>query len=180
MKLEPRALLNFAVFYAGWFACVLGAAHQRPWLGTLAVVAAVALHLALARRASRELILLLLALGIGAIWDSALVALRVVDYASGYFASGIAPHWIIALWALFATTLNVSLAWLKHRYLLAAAFGMVGSALSFFAGYRMGAVLMPDLTTGLVAQALGWAVILPLLCWLAARFDGFAPPAART
>ncbi|MEO7774752.1 MAG: DUF2878 domain-containing protein [Steroidobacteraceae bacterium] len=177
MKLDPRVLLNFAVFYAGWFACVLGAAHQQPWLGTCTVMLACTLHLTLARRAAREVILLTLALLIGAAWDSALVALHITSYASGNFAPNIAPHWIIALWALFTTTLNVSLAWLKHRYLLAAGFGAIGSALSFFAGYRMGAVQMPNLQTGLLAQAIGWAVILPLLCLLAARFNGFAPAA---
>jgi hypothetical protein len=173
MKIEPRALLNFAVFYAGWFACVLGAAHGRPWLGTLAVLTAGALHLALARRPGIELRLLLAALAIGTAWDSALLGLGITGYDTGLFAPGLAPHWIMALWVLFATTLNVSLAWLKSRWLLAAAFGGVGGALSFFAGYRLGAVQMPDLALGLTVQAIGWAFLMPLLCFIAARCNGF-------
>jgi Protein of unknown function (DUF2878) len=175
LPVEPRVLLNFAVFYVAWFACVLGAAHLHPVLGTLAVAAAAGLHLGLAPRPGIELRLLLATLGIGTVWDSALLDLGITHYATGLFAPGVAPHWIMALWVLFATTLNVSLAWLKGRWLLAAAFGAVGSPLSFFAGYRMGAVQMPDVPLGLAAQAIGWALILPLLCCIAARFDGFSP-----
>ena len=28
-----RRLLDFAMFYLGWFACVVGAAHGELWLG---------------------------------------------------------------------------------------------------------------------------------------------------
>jgi hypothetical protein len=33
----------------------------------------------------------------------------------------------------------------------------------------------PDLTAGLAAQAIGWALLMPVLMRLAARFDGVAP-----
>jgi len=38
-------LINFVAFQVGWFACVLGGAHQFPWLGTLMVSIIIAVHL---------------------------------------------------------------------------------------------------------------------------------------
>jgi len=57
--------------------------------------------------------------GIGAVADSALIATDWVRYASGTVVPGTAPVWLVAMWMLFATTLNVSLRWLR-RYALAA------------------------------------------------------------
>jgi hypothetical protein len=46
-------LANFILFPIGWFACVLcvlGAAHDRPWLGTGIALAIVGLHVGRAPR----------------------------------------------------------------------------------------------------------------------------------
>ena len=38
-------LLNFAMFYFGWFACVMGAGHGQLWLGRSVVAALLVMHL---------------------------------------------------------------------------------------------------------------------------------------
>ena len=75
---------------------------------------------------------------------------------------------------LFATTLNVSLKWMKRRYLLAAVFGGLGGPLAYYAGHRLGAVGFSDIQTALLAVGIGWAFIMPLLMLLAERFDGYS------
>jgi len=85
------------------------------------------------------------------------------------------------MWALFATTLNLSMAWLKRRTWLAVLMGATGGPLAYFAGHRLGGVEMPDPALALLAQALGWAVLMPLLTRIAESLNGFAPPPmART
>jgi hypothetical protein len=175
MSPSARNLLNFVVFQAAWFACVVGAARGHATAGTLAVAAAVALHLWLAPRREPELWLVGCVVAIGLVWDSLLVVAGLASYPTGTFAPGLAPHWILAMWALFATALNLSLGWLKGRPILAALLGAVGGPLAYFAGYRLGAIEAPQLGTLLLAQAAGWAVLMPLLCALAARANGFAP-----
>ena len=49
---------NVILFQAAWFTGVLGAASGRPWLGPLAALAVVAWHLARAKRALPEALLL--------------------------------------------------------------------------------------------------------------------------
>jgi hypothetical protein len=177
MSPAARDLLNFVVFQVAWFACVAGAARGHALAGTLAVVAAVALHLWLAPRRAPEAWLVGGAIAIGLVWDSLLVAAGLVSYPTGTFAPGLAPHWILAMWALFATTLNLSLGWLRGRPALAALLGAVGGPLAYFAGYRLGAIEAPEIGLALLAQGAGWAALMPLLAALAARVNGFAPAA---
>jgi hypothetical protein len=167
-----RVVANVVAFQIGWFACVLGGAYGRPWTGTALALAIVAVHLATAARPGREARLLALATGLGALWDSALVALGWVSYASGTVLPGTAPVWIVAMWTLFATTLNVSLNWLKDRNALAVAFGALGGPLAYYAGMKLGAVTFAEPAIALAALALGWALIMPVLTRLARRFDG--------
>jgi len=169
-----KLIINFVLFQLGWFACVLGGAWSLPWLGTLSVLAILAYHLSIANDVSNELSLIGVALLLGFVWDSIMVSSGILTYQSGMFHSGLAPHWIIAMWALFASTLNVSLSWLKDRYLIAMIFGAAGGPLAYYAGLKLGAVDMPDQTLALSALAIGWATIMPLLMWVSKRFNGFA------
>jgi hypothetical protein len=172
-KLPMPLLSNFIAFQIGWFACVLGGAHGVPWLGSSIAVLIVAWHMTHAARPKQELILVLIAGAIGAIWDSALVTLGWISFPSGTLLAGTAPYWMVALWMLFATTLNVSLAWLKRSALLAALFGAIGGPLAYYGGAKLGALSFLAPTPALVALALGWGLLTPLLIMLALRFDGF-------
>jgi hypothetical protein len=167
-----RVLANFAAFQIGWFACVLGAAHGMPWLGIGVTALVIAWHLGGAAQPGIEARLLAIVALLGAVWDSALVALGWIDYTSGSILAGAAPGWIVAMWALFATTLNVSLNWLKGRDGIAVAFGAIGGPLAFYGGAKLGAVSFPQPLFALGALAIGWALFTPLLTRLATRFNG--------
>lgn len=167
-----RVVANFVAFQAGWFACVLGAAHDLPWAGTIAATVIVAAHIFSAVRPLEESKLVAIALLIGALWDSTLVALGWLDFKSGFLIEGMAPHWILALWALFATTLNVSLSWLKPRLLAAVVLGAVAGPLAYWGGARLGAVDLVAPLPAAIALSIGWAIFTPLLVLLARRYDG--------
>ncbi|MEO6928960.1 MAG: DUF2878 domain-containing protein [Casimicrobiaceae bacterium] len=171
-------LANFVAFQVGWFACVLGAGNGHPLAGTIVALAVMGVHVALARRPRSEFALLLAAASIGAVWDSLLAASGWLRYPNGVLLAGTAPYWIVALWALFATTLNVSLAWLKRRMWVAALFGAIGGPLSFLGGARLGALVFDNQAAALVALAAGWALLTPLLLRIAIRLDGSAAPVA--
>ena len=172
MKIEPKIVLNFVACQLAWSACVLGGANGRPLAGALVAAAVIGLHLALARRPAPEALLILAASLIGLVWDSALIAIGLFTYPSGILVPGLAPYWMIALWAVFATSLNLSMGFLKGRLWLAALVGGIGGPVSYLAGGRLGGLEMSDPVLALGAQALGWAVLLPVLTHLAARWDG--------
>ncbi|MGV6817228.1 MAG: DUF2878 domain-containing protein [Thiotrichales bacterium] len=174
MPRSRHLLLNFLLFQIGWLVCVLVGATSSHWAGPLFVAVVVAIHLNLATSIIQETKLIFATLAIGTAWDSLLVSTNLLQYQHGMLHPELAPHWIIAMWALFATTLNVSLRWLRGRWILAVIFGAVGGPLAYYAGYRLGAVAMPDMAFALLALAAGWAVIMPLLLWISAQFDGFS------
>ncbi len=75
----------------------------------------------------------------------------------------LAPAWIVSLWVLIAATFDSSLSWMNRKPWLAAAFGAVGSPLSFAAGVRLGAAgFVAPAPVALAALAVLWAAALPL------------------
>ncbi len=166
-------ILNFSMYQAGWLSSVLGAARELPMLGVFAMFIAVAIHLYRAQQPERELMLVLICGFIGAMFDSVLVALNWVSYPSGLFSPSMAPYWIITMWMLFATTLNVSLRWLRGRYWLAAVLGFVSGPAAYFGGYKLGGIVFIDQQAALLSLAIGWGLMMPVLVKLAERFDGY-------
>jgi len=110
---------------------------------------------------------------IGGVWDSYLVLSGWLTYSAGMFSTNIAPYWILAMWVLFSTTLNVSLRWMKKQLIIAAFLGGLAGPLAYYAGFKLGAVVMEDpLMSSLVIGA-GWFFIMPLLMLITRKHDGF-------
>jgi hypothetical protein len=168
-------LLNFAAFQAGWFACVLGAANNHAWLGSAAVGAVLLLHLATTHDPRGELALALVCAGLGFLLELVMVNTGVAQYAAPAPVAWLPPGWIVAMWVLFATALNVSLSWLHGRAILAALLGAFAAPMSYYAGARMGGMTLalPLWGSFLVIAAL-WAVAMPVLVSVAARIAGRA------
>jgi len=162
---------NFLLFQAGWFACVLGAARGFPWQGALAALLIAAFVVARSQHPRDELALAAAAAAAGFAFDSALALTGWVGFEGAVPAPLLAPVWMVALWALFATTLNVSLRWLREWPALGVLFGAVGGPVAYYAGERLGALQFADPLLGLTAVAAGWALATPLLFALARRLE---------
>ena len=167
-----NVLLNIVVFKIAWLSTVFGGANELPLVGPVVVLGAIAIHLWLVAEPVRELLLILITGVIGVSWDSAMVAAGWVSYSSGMFVSGMAPYWILAMWMLFATTLNVSFRWLQQRLGLAALLGAVFGPLSYYAGASAGAVILHQPAAAFTGLSIAWAILLPSLLRLAQLLDG--------
>ncbi len=168
-------LSNVALFQAGWLCCVVGAARGAPWTGAALALAVVSWHLLRSPDRAAELRLIITLAGIGLLLDSALAAGGLLEYRSAVPLAQLAPVWIVALWACFATTLNVSLRWIRDRRALLAVFGAVGGPLAYLGGAGLGAVSIERPLAALAALSIGWAVIMLLAGPLSRRFDGWQP-----
>jgi hypothetical protein len=164
--------LYFVIGQAGWFACVISAARAVPWLGVALVLLLVTIHILRAARPLQEIKLLVSVVVIGAIWESALVYFGLLSYPSGTVVRGLAPIWILALWALFAAQFNTTYKWLKPRPALAALLGAIAGPLSFHAGAALGALRFAKPLPATVALAMGWSVLLLVIIVLSRRWDG--------
>ncbi|MEM7081449.1 MAG: DUF2878 domain-containing protein [Pseudomonadota bacterium] len=161
---------NLTLFKISWLACVIGAAAGMPWIGVLAILAASIVHIASAEIKSRTVALLASAALIGLVWESFMIVGGWLEYVD--HTGPIAPYWIIAMWVLFATTLNVGFRWLKDHLLVAALVGGIGGPMAFAAGAKAGAVQFENPTTALVIVGIGWALMMPLMVYISRYLNG--------
>ena len=165
-------IVNIILFQVSWFACVLSASHQLEWLalGSLAVI--IAAHLYLVKNRQTETSILLLAASVGIIVDSTLISLNVFSASQTPSLPGLAPLWLIGLWALFGSTLNHSLSWFRRHLWLAAMAGLVFAPLAYWSGHRLGALQFTnDYAHYWILLIIGscWFFVTPLLLWLSQR-----------
>lgn len=176
--MQIRVVTNFVLYQIGWFACVIGAAKQMPWLGVITVVAIIIWHLTQAKQAKKEVQLLLITLVIGGVFDQIMLNHQLVTYQAHGWSNAFVPVWILALWAEFVTVLNVSLRWMKELktpvgWLVSVLFGAIGGPLAYIGAERLGAVTLNNLPISYIALGVGWAILTPLLLKLSEKFDGF-------
>jgi len=174
-NIDRTALIaNVALFQAGWFACVMAGAYGQIWVALLGLAAVLAWHLYRARQPRRELALTAFVALIGAAYETMLAQTGWMRPTSGEWVPGIAAYWLVCLWAVFATTLNVSLRWLRARLLVAAAFGAIGGPLAYYGGSRLGALEFAALGPALASISIGWAILTPAMLMVARRLDGYS------
>ena len=176
--------LYFVIGQAGWFACVLTAAHGIAWVGMMLALVFMALHVLRVAGPREELKLLSTVMFMGWIWESVLVSAGLLAYPGGVPAAvvgvaplglaGVAPLWLPALWGMFAAQFNTTYRWLKTRIVAAALLGAVAGPLSFRSGAALGALRFAKPLPAAAALALGWAVLLPVIVLLSRRWDGVA------
>ncbi len=170
--LNPGFVVNQGLFQLSWPACVIGAAYGWLW-GGLIVVAALALwQLHPANRHHLDVPMVAICLFLGLALDTAWIQLGLLQFASAWPWPSVAPGWIMLLWLALALVINHSMGAFKHRLWLLAVLGGIGSPMSYYAGSRFGAVewLAPAWQVAL-ATGLSWAIVLPLLFWLAKRYE---------
>ncbi len=175
IAMSKNVIINFVLFQIGWFACVLGAAKQWPWVGVIFMLLFLAWHLSQALRAKPEIILVIITVIIGGIFDQIMTRNHLLTYQSHGWGNALPAVWILALWAEFAMILNVSLRWMRKRWLIAILFGAIGGPLAYIGAAKLGAVTLDAPQLSYVALSVGWAIITPLLLILSEKFDGFKP-----
>lgn len=156
-----RNIVNFIVFQVGWLVCVL-------YPGVTAVVTVLAflvVHFALV---SQHRFSELQFIGLGTVLGA---ALDLLWFRTGVLASSegeilLTPPWLVALWAIFMTTLNHSLGWIGRKAWLPFVLAPMAGPFAYWSASQLGAVSLPTLLPSLVALAIGWLIVFPLLLFL--------------
>lgn len=173
-EVNKSIITNFLLFQLGWFACVLGGAYGYPLLGSLVALVIITYHCYRAPDIVQESRLLLLALIVGLIFESIITSQGLARYSNGQVLDFIAPLWMILMWPLFATTLNLSMRWMKGLApIFVAIAGAVFAPLAYYAGSQLGAVSYDDQIVSLSVIAIAWALLLPSLVIMSMKLDGY-------
>lgn len=129
-----------AAFQVVWFASVYGASAGQPWLGATLLVPFVAWQLATSPDPSYDRRAMAVLGAAGFVIDSSYPLAGIASYSAPWPLPDLAPAWLVVMWVNLALTLNHSLSWLRARYRLAALLGGLGGGISYWAGWRLGAV----------------------------------------
>lgn len=154
-------LANFAFFQISWFACVLGGASNLAWYGVGIALLNLILQIYISKNRQLDIRLVLSALALGLIFDAIPLHMGWISFADmPYWSDALAPAWMLALWAMLATTLNVSLAWLKPKPVLSVLLGAISGPLAYLGGAKLGAMQIHDMRASMIYLALGWGLAL--------------------
>lgn len=164
---------NFVLFQLGWFVCVLGGAYGMPWQALLFILVIVGSQLWFATRLKPAITLILITTLLGAALDQTMLNLELLQYQSHGWSINLVPVWILALWMLFASTLNVSLRWLRNRPWIAALFGAIGGPMAYLAAAKLGAVFIVQTPLSYIVLSIAWACMMVFLITVSKRFDGY-------
>lgn len=169
-----KNLINFVAFQAVWFSAVVGASYGLWWPGLIAAIGFISAHLLSSMRVRGDGLLIVVALLLGVVIDSAFAFSGTLRYAAPFPSAQLAPLWILALWVGFALTLNHSLAYLAHRPVVATIAGAIVGPISYWsAGRAFDAVKLGDpLWRSVLALSFGWAVAMLVLSLAARRSLG--------
>ena len=121
-----QRLLNAAGFQVGWFACVMGAAADNPWIGPAFVGLLTSLNLFFFPFRMLQLRLIVFAALLGTTLDGILILSNVFTFTGSALPPWLSPLWLTAMWINFALTLRISMSWLLNRYGLGAVMGGIG------------------------------------------------------
>lgn len=151
-------LLNVVGFQCIWWLGVL-TANTYLWLSAFLLI----VHLKFYGFRREGWFVLNLAL-LGMLVDGALIYTGVYSFDSF-------PYWLILLWGGFACTLKHSLQFsLTLPIFFKMLFGAVGGGLSYYAGYKLGAVSFPyNELLSLIIVAVIWSVLFPVFTFMAAE-----------
>lgn len=160
-----RQIANFVLFQAGWFACVLGAAHGFVWASAIAIAAIAAIHFRwVSTDRLRDLRLVILAPLIGGAGDSLVAMTGWLRFEAAWPIPWLEPIWMLLLWVNFPMTLNASLAWLNRRYVLGAVLGATGGPLAYWTGAQLGALeIVGPFWPAMLLIGVAWAILLPAI-----------------
>lgn len=154
-----RVLVNIIGFYAGWFACILGAGRGVVWIGPVVVACVVAPQVLAHRDRLREAATVVAVAGVGVTIDVLLYSFGLITFAAGV---GVFAVWIGALWVNFAATLSVSLGWLARWPIVAGVIGAVSGPGTYALGVALGAIgFHEERWRSVAVLAAVWAVALP-------------------
>jgi hypothetical protein len=170
--LRIRIVINAVLLQACWFVCVLGAAQNIYWPGYVAALITIGWHLRQAKRPKAELLLVAVSCMVGVAVEATLTVSNMIGHESTALWFGVAPGWMIALWAAFATNLNVALRALRNHRLLGTALGAVGGPVSYYGGMRLGALHFPHPVAAMICIAVAWIIAMLILMHAAQRLDG--------
>jgi hypothetical protein len=163
-------IINLVMFQSVWIVTVMSVTLDLVWPGPAAICVFFIVHGLISTTARADFMLAGIAVFSGLVIDSLLIQTGLIEFHMNLPWPGVAPFWILILWANFALILNHGLGWLQGRYKTAAILGFFGGPLSYLAGVGLGSgdlLVSPAVAFPVIGSC--WAIVTPLLLFAARK-----------
>ncbi len=150
-------LIDFALFQAVWFACVLATHSPYPQIFPLAGSILVIGRVIQKGRLREALPLGLACIVIGTLGDALLVKLGFLSFSSYPNLLG-APLWMVALWMNFGLMLQPLFAWFMKNLIRILLGFSIGGALAYYSGEKLGVLTLEKDWQSILAIGAEWAL----------------------
>lgn len=134
-------------------------------VAVIAVAVTITLHMIFISEQNRELLFIALVAVIGGVVEFGFVWFDVLKSPSD---SLLPPLWLLALWPLFATTLNHSTKWFQQHLWISAVAGAIAGPLTYYTGTRLTdyEIVAPQ-STSMLKLMIVWMLVFPFVMWIA-------------
>ena len=169
--MNPRLsfLIDFVLFQAAWFACVLATRtdfpHALPLVGLLLILGRVLFT----KRFRQALPFVLACAAIGVCGDAALVTLGFLDFEPYHNLFG-APLWMVALWLNFGLMIHPLFSWFVKSCPRALIGFAVGGVIAYYSGEKLEVLSLPMGWQSALAVGAEWGMAGLVLRFLQVRF----------
>ncbi len=169
--MNPRLffLIDFVLFQAAWFACVLATRtdfpHTLPLVGLLLILGRVLLT----KRFRQALPFVLACAAIGVCGDAALAAFGFLGFKPYPNLFG-APLWMVALWLNFGLMIHPLFSWFVKSCPRALIGFAVGGVIAYYSGEKLEVLSLPMGWQSALAVGAEWGMAGMVLRFLQVRF----------
>jgi hypothetical protein len=159
-------LINAIGFQVGWLICIAAVRNSLEIPALLTCSILIGIHFFYTYAPLKDFKLSLVCLALGIVIDSSLQYFSVISF-YGWALGPLSPFWLWMVWAMFALTLNSSLAFLQNKHwILSAVAGLLFGPLSYIAGTKLGAAAFDNTLFSIATLACVWMITLPLLVFI--------------
>ena len=168
MKLPWSKIMNALGYQAVWFSTLLSTSLGYFWFGFFSSLMFAGIMLRFGGKARADVRIVTIGLILGVAIDSLFAAGGWIQYAMPWTVASMAPLWIIALWLSFSFTLNHSMDFLRHNFVIAALFGLLGGPLAYWCADRVFNVIEygTDISLVMIGLGLCWACVIPAIFYI--------------
>jgi Protein of unknown function (DUF2878) len=166
---SQNTIANLIRFLVACLALVIGTSQARADLGAFIAFLMIAMHFRTHPTLLAEYKTVSVTLVIGTLWEFCLLKGGVLRY-EGVVAFSLVPMWVVTFWAALGTTFNGCLSWGKQHLFLIAVLGALTGPLMTYGGSLLGILQLQDPLNSYLIIASGWALLAPLLFFLADYF----------
>jgi len=169
--MNPRLsfLIDFVLFQAAWFACVLATRtdfpHTLPLVGLLLILGRVLLT----KRFRQALPFVLACAAIGVCGDAALTAFGFLGFEPYPNLFGV-PLWMVALWLNFGLMIHPLFSWFVKSCPRALIGFSVGGVIAYYSGEKLEVLSLPMGWQSALAVGAEWGMAGMVLRFLQVRF----------